>query len=163
MEKELPKRKNIRLQDYDYSSAGAYFITICVKDMHEMLGEVAVGAASGRPQMLLSGYGQIVDAWIDKISDKYPYAKVENKVVMPNHIHMILSIQEDGRPNAAPTVSIGRIIGYFKYQTIKEIDISGFWQRSYHDHIIRDEPEYRQIFEYITENPARWANDCYYT
>jgi hypothetical protein len=81
---------------------------------------------------------------------------------------MILSIRKEnvytdlGRQNAAPTTTISRIIGYFKYQTTKEIDIPGFWQRSFHDRIIRDEDEYSRIWKYIDENPARWREDDYY-
>ena len=162
MQKNLPLRKKIRLDGYDYSQAGYYFVTICIKDKHEILGEV-VGAASGRPQMSLSNEGKIVESWICKISDKYPFVCVHNHVVMPNHIHMILAVQKDGRPDAAPTIGIDRVIGYFKYQTTKEIDIVGIWQRSYHDHIIRNEAEYQKIWHYIDQNPARWQDDCYYT
>lgn len=174
---ELPKRKNTRLKGFNYSSVGCYFITICVKDKRDMLGRVVVGAASGRPdappsqpRMELSRYGKITKSWICGISEKYPDVTIENHVIMPNHIHMILSIKEagaqsgmgNGRPDAAPTAAVGRIIGYFKYQTTKEIDINGFWQRSYHDHIIRNEQEYHKIWNYVDENPIRWATDCYF-
>jgi len=107
-----------------------------------MLGEI-VGAALCRPNMNLSHSGKIVREWVYKISDRYPYAHIDNHVIMPNHIHMLLSLGrlggDGGRHDAAPTrrVTVGRIMGYFKYQTTKEIDIPGFWQRSYHDHIIR--------------------------
>jgi REP element-mobilizing transposase RayT len=169
--KELPVRKQIRLNGYDYSQAGYYYITICVNNRHEMLGRI-VGAASCRPLMELSDYGKIVRTWIDKIPAKYPYVKIDKQIIMPNHIHMILSMRKEnananlgrqnanlGRQNAAPTVSISRVIGYFKYQTTKEIDIPGFWQRSFHDRIIRDEDEYNRIWQYIDENPARWRED----
>ena len=162
MQKELPVRKNIRLKDYDYSQPGYYFITICVKNRHEMLGSIAVGAAYCRPNIILSNYGEIVKKWIDKIPDKYPYAKIENSVIMPNHIHMILSIQSDGRQNAAPTATMGSIMGYYKYQTTKEINIPGFWQSRFHDEIIRNEEAYQNIWRYIDNNPAKWAEDDYF-
>jgi REP element-mobilizing transposase RayT len=77
---------------------------------------------------------------------------------MPNHIHFIIHIE--GRADPAPT--LGQIMGYFKYQTSKEIDVSGFWQRSYYDHIIRSEDEYQKIYQYIDTNPIKWSEDRYY-
>ena len=169
MHKKLPVRKSARLRGYDYSQAGSYFITICVKGRLNLLGQI-VGAASGRPQINLSQNGKIVKTWISKIADKYSDIRIENYVIMPNHIHLILSMQNNeqlshacssGRVNPAPTIS--NIIGYFKYQTTKEIGINGFWQRSYHDHIIRDEAQYQKIWQYIDENVLRWEKDCYHT
>ena len=161
MEKELPVRKRLRLEGYDYSQAGYYFITICVKDRHEMLGTIDVGAGLSRPRVELSEYGHVINKWVDNISKKYESVKVDNYIIMPNHIHILLSIQKNGgRDDPAPT--IGNIMGYFKYQTTKEINIPGFWQRSYHDRIIRDEIEYQQRWHYIDENPARWEEDEFY-
>ena len=183
--KELKTRKNVRLDGYNYAQAGCYFITICVKDKHEMLGEIVVGAGLSRPKIELSEYGHIVEKWIYKVSDKYPYVSIPHYIVMPNHIHMILEIQgceasrrngcaqsnldcgrDDvrcGRDDPAPTSSLGSIMGYFKYQTTKEINIPKFWQRSYHDHIIRNASDHERIICYIKENPIKWQEDCYYT
>jgi len=122
------------------------------------------GRTLGVPWISQSQYGAIVHTWINKISDKYPSVRIRKYVVMPNHIHVILCINDvdsHGRPDAAPTPTVGRIIGYFKYQTAKEMDIAGFWQRSYHDRIIRDRAEYHAIWHYIDNNPARWAEDEY--
>jgi REP element-mobilizing transposase RayT len=165
---ELPIRKNPRLKAYNYAQAGCYFLTICVKDRHERLGTV-VGAASCRPHVELSDYGRIVKTGMERLSHKYPYIDIDNYTITPNHLHMILSVQkpfdfdEHGRQNAAPTETVGRMMGYFKYQTTKAINIPGFWQRSYHDHIIRDKAEYQLIWQYIEENPARWREDRYFT
>ena len=87
---------------------------------------------------------------------------------MPNHIHLLVSIHTDGRDDIytdgrddpAPTIS--NVIGYYKFQTTKEINIPGFWQRSFHDHIIRDEADYQRVWHYIDCNPERWAEDDYY-
>jgi REP element-mobilizing transposase RayT len=166
--RDLPVRKNIRLKGYDYSRAGYYFVTICVKDGHEMLGKI-VGAGSSRPstQMIeLTGYGEIVKEWLAKIPAKFTDSAIDCYVIMPNHIHFVLHLssehqqKESGRDDPAPTIS--RIIGYFKYQTTKQINIPGFWQRSYHERIIRSETEYQRIWQYINENPVRWAEDEYY-
>ena len=74
---------------------------------------------------------------------------------------MVLLICNDGREDPAPTV--GQILGYYKFHTTKQINIPGFWQRSYHDHIIRDEAEYQRIWQYVDENPGKWAQDEYHT
>lgn len=126
-------------------------------------------AGSTRPQVIRSEYGEIVESWINKINDKYPAVDIENSVVMPNHMHMILKLKNKsndycGRVNPAPTdhqITVGKIIGYFKYQTTKEIGFE-FWQRSYHDHIIRDEEEYQKIRQYIRTNPQNWKDDIYF-
>ncbi len=148
---ELPKRKIIRLKGYDYSQKGAYFITICVKDRYELLGTIGVGAIINRP--VLSKHGIICENAINEISNHYPMVTVDSYVVMPNHIHMI------GRLIIAPTVSA--IVQQMKRYVSKQIGFS-LWQKSFHDHIIRDEDEYKKIWRYIDENPARWAEDCYY-
>lgn len=104
-------RKPNRLSDYDYSRNGAYFVTICTKDSKCILsqivdkasvGNVPVGATIGRPQVALTDIGQIVKSIIEKIQTVYYGVKVDNYVIMPNHIHLIISIDiEDGRPQVA--------------------------------------------------------------
>lgn len=157
--KDLPQRRNIRLKGYDYSQNGAYFITICVKDRREFLGKV-VGVGLTHPQNELSAYGNIVMHAIADLPIKYKHISVSKYVIMPNHVHLIITINNDGQVNPAPT--IGEILGLFKYQTTIEIGIRGFWQRSYHDHIIRNEQEYQQIWQYINENPLTWEQDRFY-
>ena len=158
---ELPVRKKNRLSGYDYSAAAYYFITICIKDKHEMLGTVNadVGANCVRPR--LSEIGNIVDREILVLSETYDAVKIDKYVVMPNHIHMIIIIgSSHGRTQFAPTVS--RIVKQFKGSVTKQIGFS-LWQKSFHDRIIRDEAEYQKIWQYIDENPAKWSDDCYYT
>ena len=155
---EIPQRKNIRIKGYDYSQAGCYFITICVQDRHQMLGKV-VGANCVRP--CLSEYGNITENEISVLSNTYDTVKVVKHIVMPNHIHMIISIvlNEDGRTQFAPTVS--RIIKQFKGSITKQIGFS-IWQKSFHDHIIRNDEEYQEIWNYIDTNPQKWTEDCYF-
>ena len=151
----LSVRKQLRLEGYDYSSNGLYFVTICVKDKHEILGHI-VGANCVRPT--LSEYGKFVEMEIATLSETYDAIEVINHVVMPNHIHMVISI-DDGRTQFAPTVS--RVIKQFKGSITKKIGAS-IWQRSYHDHIIRNEQDYCRIAEYIENNPAKWMEDIYF-
>ena len=164
-EKELPKRKDPRLKGFDYSQMGSYFLTICTQNRKNILGAI-VGEGSPLPR--LSPYGEIVDGWIQKIPEKYPETAVECYVIMPNHIHILLSIvRDDGRGNPSPTVDT--VIGWLKYQATKEINqlrgSSGdkIFQRSFFDHIVRNRDDYYEIYKYIYENPIRWYYDKLYS
>ena len=156
--KVLPKRKPNRLNGYDYSSCGAYFITVCTKDKQKLFWK-NVGAPIGRPS--LSEYGIVVEKAIKNIGIKYPMISVDKYVVMPNHIHIILVINANkyGRPMGAPTIST--VINQMKGYVTKQIGFS-VWQKLYHDHIIRGQADYDEIWQYIDENPLRWNSDCYY-
>ena len=161
MKKEEPKRKHPRLKGYDYSQNGAYFITFCVKDRLYMLGEVVGRDALGAPIMRLSEYGKTLQNEIEETPLHYDNLTIDNYVIMPNHVHMIVAITGDGAPRASrPTALVPRIVAIIKRKTNK---IYGFdmWQTSYHDHIIRDEAEYLRTWQYIDENPADWAEDEY--
>ena len=157
---DLPNRKPNRLPGFDYSSPGAYFITICVRD-HKCIFWRAVGASIARPQKPpLSKYGLIVDAAIHNIPVHYPAVSVDHYVVMPNHIHLLLQINTDanGRPMVAPTIST--IVQQLKGAVTKQTGTT-VWQKLFHDHVIRGEKDYRKIWEYIDNNPARWKEDCF--
>ena len=156
-------RKELRLKGYDYSQAGCYFVTVCIKDAHELLWEAPVGANCVRPP--ISSVGQLIESEIHRLSATYPCVSVNKYVIMPNHLHFILVISSTdnsahgGRTQFAPT--IGRIIKQFKGAITKQLGYS-IWQRSFHDHIIRDDTEYQKICHYIDQNPAKWTEDRYY-
>jgi len=147
--RELPTRKNIRLKDYDYSQNGAYFVTMCIKNRHHILWdeESIVGANRVRPK--LSNIGNVVNYEINKINTVYENVNIDKFVIMPNHIHMIIFVKNNdcylaescGRTRFAPTIS--RIIKQTKGLVTKQIGYS-IWQKSFYDHIIRNEEEYRQ-------------------
>lgn len=170
--KELPQRKKIRLKGYDYSRAGYYFITFCVQGRHCLLGKVNVGSddpgapsLSFAPCVELTEYGNIVQKNILSIEQYYENVYVDNFVVMPNHVHLIIVVRNDdyGAPRSSlPTTAlIPRIITSLKKYTNKEIGFN-VWQRSYHDHIIRNDSDYKLIYEYINNNPALWEKDKFY-
>ena len=156
---ELPKRKPIRLPDYDDSSPGAYFITICTQNRRCILSRISVGAdALGGPRLQLTDAGKVVEQYILS-TDRMICFHVDNYVIMPNHIHMILRI-DSGPPRAsAPTVSDA--VGALKRLVNRKLG-HNLWQRSFHEHVIRNEHDYREIWEYIDTNPARWAEDRYF-
>lgn len=157
---ELPKRKPNRLKNFDYSSAGAYFVTICTEDRKCLLGKI-VGEDIILPnyRVQLSRYGKTVDNAIKNISAHYENVTVDKYVIMPNHVHLILMFENSGRIISSPTVST--VVGQMKRYASKEAGIS-LWQRSFHDHVIRNEEDYLKIWEYIEYNACKWKEDCFY-
>ena len=164
----METRKRIRLPNYDYSQNGAYFITICTKDKAHTLGTVA------HAHVRLTRYGEAVDETIRAIPEVYPNVILEHYVVMPNHIHLLLHL-ENGPPGcAAPTdvpvvgaehrparrASVPQIMSALKSLTTRRCGVS-LWQRGYYDHIIRDEEDFLTRWNYIDTNPARWGEDEY--
>jgi len=155
---ELPKRKQNRITGYDYSKPGAYFITICTDKRRNLFWE-NVGAIIDRPEdVVLSEAGRIVERCIDDISNRYHMVCVDWYVIMPNHIHLLMRIDtdSDGRPMVAPTIST--VVQQMKGAASKEMGFS-LWQKGYHDHVIRGERDYREIWEYIDDNPRKWKED----
>ena len=158
---ELPKRKPNRLKEYDYSQPSAYFITICTKNKQNIFWK-NVGASIARPEQInLSAYGKIVEEAIINISTHYPMITVDNYVIMPNHIHLLLQIQTDhnGRAMLAPTISV--VVQQMKGYITKKIGTS-IWQKLFHDHVVRGEKDYLKIWNYIEGNPSKWEEDCFY-
>ena len=182
---QLTGRKPNRLKNYDYTANGAYFITICVKDRKCILSRISVGADIIRPyQIQLTQSGQIVAKAIRSVSSHYDNVSIDHYVIMPNHVHLLLRIDESsgriisaptgseacGRMISAPTdaeiggrvISVSTVIGSLKRIVSKELGFS-VWQKSYYDHVIRDERDYQIRWQYIENNPAKWAQDEYYT
>ncbi len=157
---DLPKRKPTRLKGYDYSTPGAYFITICTKDRKELLSKIVGDDAHIGPKNQLSQYGLVCNKYINNINNKYENVTVDKYVIMPNHIHLIIFLRGTMKASS-PTKNIETIIRSFKTMVTKEIGYS-IWQRSYHDHIIRGEKDYHKIWEYIDTNPLKWELDCFY-
>ena len=149
---ELLQRKPHRLKEYDYSAEGAYFITICTKDRKYILSSVVGDDAHIVP----TPYGTIAEKYIRSI------AGIEQYVIMPNHIHMIIRIEGGPMWASAPTSSVSQLVRSFKTLVTKEIGFSAF-QRSFYDHIIRDEADYLKICNYIQTNPAKWVEDRFYS
>ena len=163
----LPKRKPTRLKNYDYSSDGAYFITICTHNRKSLFSDI-VGAIHESPENKLNSNGTVIDYYINNLENRFDII-VDKYVIMPNHIHMIFVINERSiRESTLQKRSIvSNAIGYLKMNASRDIHKNGFigdiWQRSFHDHIIRDENDYLKIWNYIDTNPQKWNEDCFYT
>ena len=114
------------------------------------------------PRPKLSEFGIIVNRWIQKNPQKYENVSLDHFVIMPDHIHLLLTIEnKGGRGDPAPTV--GAMMGWLKYQITKECNQTAnilgesIFQRSYYDHVIRNEQDYYETWEYIENNPKSWA------
>jgi len=163
-------RRSIRLQEYDYSQVGAYFITLCTQNKACLFGKIAEGA------MHLNRIGLIVaEEWM-RCAVIRQEIELDEWVVMPNHIHGIVIInhamrttsrsplQDAAKPGLVPK-SLGSLVGGFKAATTKRINeirhTPGIpvWQRNYYEHVIRNEDELSSICQYIEENPLKWEMD----
>ncbi len=162
---EFTKRKPTRLKGYDYSSPGAYFVTICTKDKLHLFGEITNG------KMHLKDIGIIANQEILKMESYYSNIKIDKYVIMPNHIHMIITIAGTEGINPFPTkkYDIPNVIGKFKANVTRIVGNAfmhsvktPIWQSSFHDHIIRGEKDYQKIWEYIDTNIPKWELDCYF-
>ena len=171
-------RRSIRLKGYDYSQAGAYYVTICVQGRKCLFGDIVVG------QMQLNDAGRIcISVWND-LPQHYQNMALGKYVVMPNHFHgiVILNGMLNGTPvgaglsvgagssvgaglKPAPTHGLSEIIRAFKTFSARKINAQNktpgvkLWQRNFYERIIRDNDEYQYIAEYIKNNPTNWKDD----
>ncbi|MBI4651259.1 transposase [Candidatus Desantisbacteria bacterium] len=162
-----PIRKNQRLQNYDYSQNGYYFVTICIHDKKEWFGKIE------NEKTVLNEYGEIVfKCWID-LPEHYKNIKLDEFVIMPNHVHGIVVIDNVGnglvrnglKPFPTNNHGLSEIIRGFKTFSSRRInekisdDIKFQWQKSFYDHVVRDEKSLHDIRKYIQENPLKWGLD----
>ena len=154
---ELPKRKKGRLTGYDYSANGSYYITVCTRDKQHILGHSVGGGVLDAPYVRLSKCGAMVRDTLLEMDAFYDEITIHHYVIMPNHVHLLLLIQGDGRALRAPTVS--NIVQQLKSCVTKHLH-HPIWQKSFHDHVIRTQTDYETIWLYIDSNPQTWQTDC---
>jgi putative transposase len=181
-------RRSIRLQGYDYSQEGAYYVTIVTQGRECLFGEIFEG------KMRLNEYGEIVEKWWNEIPIHFSNVELGVFIIMPNHVHGIIFITTERRgevvsPHDNPNNNIqdtyvagtynqggetpplrkptlGQIVAYFKYQSTKEMNrietdnaITKFWQRNYYEHVIHNEKDLQNKTDYIQANPSLWDED----
>ncbi len=144
------QRKRNRLRHFDYSSDGCYFVTICCEQRRCLFGEIAENAG----EVVLSDYGKVIEEEFRRISSVYEGVRITDHVIMPNHVHLI--IETDGQ-----TRSLSEIVNRIKGDIVRRTE-AGLWQKSYYDHVIRDERDEIRIRQYIKLNPKKWAVDKYH-
>ena len=177
-------RHSFRLRGYDYSRAGLYFVTICVKNRLHLFGDVCDG------EMVLNDAGKMIEKWCSEISTKFADITLGEYIIMPNHFHAIIInhgndvTRRRGGPACPPIASncdngyqgehvgspLHRVIQWFKTMTtneyIRNVKTSNWkpfakklWQRNYHEHIIRNNHSHKFIVNYIANNPKTWETD----
>lgn len=163
-------RKNIRLKGYDYSQAGLYFVTVCTNFKEKILWQDVKG-----DEVILSPIGKAVDECINFIDENYENVVVDKYCIMPNHIHLIIDLGfSESRRGSLPlrelenqnNIELHNVIGRMKSYTTRQYKIlSGktvLWQRNFYDHIIRNDEDYAEKWQYIDENVLKWNLDFDY-
>ena len=162
----METRKPNRLKEYDYSMPDAYFVTICTTGKQHLLSTITSKGGVGEglcalPQPALTDIGKKVEESILFINENVAGCTIHKYVVMPNHVHILLEIMpvfETGGHRGPP---LHKIIGQLKSYTTHQYG-QKLWQRSYYDHVIRGEQDYRDVWNYIETNPLRWQEDEYH-
>ena len=154
---EYPKRKIVRLSCYDYRETGYYFITICT---HLKICRFWDHGS-------INPCGQLISRRVQALPLRFPSLELDQAAVMPNHVHLLFYLQRQEH------ISVTKIMNWFKTVTTNDY-IRGvragifqpyqdrFWQRSFYDHVVRDEQDLQYIREYIVNNPIKWNLDRYY-
>ena len=171
MNDNFVKRKNTRLENYDYSASGTYFITVCADNRRRIFSDIVVGAIHESPEIRLKPYGKIAENVIKSLAKRFDI-KIDKYVIMPDHIHLLITVnnQDCLRAVREPPLQnrslISKAIGFMKMNVSKEIHKINpqekVWQRSFFDHIIRNEQDYKQVWEYIENNPLKQIRRTYY-
>ena len=157
---EQARRKLNRLGCFDYSESGAYFITICTQDRKKILSKITVTEGLQVSCELLR-HGIVADKWIRSMNGFYEHISVDNYVIMPDHIHLLIVLHGQAGMPAPPkeerrNAEISKFVGSFKRFTGREYG-EAIWQRSYYDHVIRNQEDYNEVWNYIADNPRKWA------
>jgi REP element-mobilizing transposase RayT len=175
----MKNRKRNRMLGYDYSQNNLYFITICVQDRKCCFGDVIHAAVADcelsglpaqdamNPFVELNEYGTIAHNQWNWLGNQYGYVVLHSFIVMPNHVHAILEIDSNLVADQEIKIkSLSSLIGAYKTTSSKHIHLAGLtnfaWQRSFHDHIIRNDASYERISNYIDTNQDRWKTDKFF-
>ncbi|HNY83289.1 MAG TPA: hypothetical protein PKK82_00405 [Anaerolineaceae bacterium] len=151
----FPYRKNSHLKGYKYNQLGTYFITICTKNREKLLGEIIKEPDDlTLPKVKLNPISEVIEKFISSIEDTYENVIVDQHVVMPNHLHLLISLRDE-------KIQVLVIVRILKTLATKSLGFS-IWQTSFYDYIIRSDEDFRNAWEYIEMNPARRENDDYY-
>ena len=168
MIKRYKDHKQYRLPFFNYASAGLYFITICTHDRKDFLGRIENGKLN--PSII----GDIINNCWNNIPASSPYASIDSYILMPNHVHGIIAIENQDQSREIAAVkfapekqSLSIVIRNFKaavsIRVHKQLSMAVIWQSRFYDHIIRNEDELEKIREYIRTNPLQWRSDPDFT
>ena len=153
----LPERKNPRIKGFSYDEAGCYFITVCTKNRERLFSQI-VGRGldpAMEAEIILKPYGKIAEEELLKISDHFEGTGIDKYVIMPDHVHFLITIEAAG---SRPRPTVPQIIGLYKSGVSRHCGRS-VWQTSFYDHVIRGPQDYTEIWQYIDNNPLKWILD----
>ena len=155
---EQTQRKWNRLPEYDYTATNVYFITVCTQERQDLF--FMEQAIKGKRKSASSGSGpnQIIHKWVAETEKKYPGISVDLYVVMPNHIHLLVATQTQSLPDIMrffKTMTTNEYIKWVKNGRARPFR-GKLWQKSYYDHIVRNQWDYNEIWQYIENNPTKW-------
>jgi len=176
MDKRLPQRKTTRLQGHDYSSTGAYFLTVRVSDSAYVLSRIELSAAEDVGENIsessgplhppffvthteLTEYGRVAEKYLLQLCNFYDELTLKHYVILPDHMHVMLLITESGPPGTSvrtpQNTTLSKFLSTFKRSCHKELGINVWKPRSY-DRVIRDREEYALHIKYMYEKPVHW-------
>jgi REP element-mobilizing transposase RayT len=167
---DIHHRRSIRLKNYDYSSAGTYFITINAYKRDLIFGVITNG------EMVLNEFGRIAESFFCEIENRYPNVLLDEFIVMPDHVHVIINVsscidcseegfastQSESDRSMRRKMTIPKIVGFYKMNVAKKINLirhmSGMslWQRNYYERVIRSDYELDRVRDYVRNNPRNW-------
>ncbi len=169
----VPERRITRLKEYDYNQTGVYFLTICTLEKRCLLSRVVGTGVLDGLQLELTRFGKIAEKHLCAMREFYDHITIDDYVIMPNHIHLLLRIKDtthrerESGPSGTPVPTvqnsvISRFVSTFKRFCNKEYG-ENIWQYRSYDHIIRDQTDYDVHRQYIAENPFKWKQDMFFT
>ncbi|MBQ7255256.1 MAG: transposase [Oscillospiraceae bacterium] len=153
---DLPIRRHPRLKSYDYSQNGAYFVTFCTAGKEKILSKIRVGRdALIPPRVELTEIGAVVAQAIGKTKAAYPTVQLASSVIMPNHVHLLLTFDHPDGGMRASRPTLAMVVRAIKTSVTRQIGHS-IWQDSFYEHVIRNEEDFLNTMAYIQNNPAKW-------
>ncbi len=164
---KIKQIKELRLQ----SKRSIFYYDLCAGQKADPappespLSRIPVGAGLAPPESILSPFGKIAQEQLTDLQNRYKNVSIDRYVIMPNHIHILMRLDIAGGASPSPT-TVSDIVRVFKSLTTREckkaLSIEKLFQRSFYDHIIRDEDDYQAKWQYIDDNPAKWREDSLY-
>ena len=158
-------RKLPRMTDFDYATPGSYFITICTHKKICFFGSIR-SADCCEAYMQYSPIGKIAKQGLVDLEKHYDNVKLDHWVIMPNHIHLLLRVEERTGSLPANRYDVSNVVGKYKAGVTRAVRQNGLhigklWQSSFYDHIVRNDVDYQNIWNYISGNPSKWMDDCF--
>ena len=160
---KFPIRKDIRLKDFDYSQDGIYFITICSENRKNIFSKIKIKQDLESATAELTEIGLIAEKHIGLLEQRYNFIEIIAHTIMPNHIHLLISVLNETDKKEKISNIIRAYKSLVSTDCAKLLNKRNIFQRSYFDHVIRNEKDLYNTISYIEHNPGKWIYDKYYS